>query len=549
MKKAWKGLAALAVASALVVAPLVTAGASAHTGDLDVSYQCDTSTGEYVGTATLTISQTGLAGSSKWRVGTTSFQGTPNSDSGMDRGPVASSGAGTITLGTFRIPGDTTTKGPWVYAHTTWTDGFKKGSDGQSYENLGGDCQPDDIVVTPPTPTFTDPCGLDNASWSGPEFEGGTWGYGSDDEGNLYIEAIPADGYAFPEGAQTEWVDKDSGELCPVEIVPPTVDVAVDCLSEGENNVFSTATNPNDVTVNVTLALELDGDGDFNDFVEVLPVAPGESSKGYSFDEDTTLGVRVLFGESVIFQEILVVDCEPNTEVYPVPAFFNAPDPAPTCASAAEFITPGELVSEGEVIHEDEEAGLIVYRFENVDVAIYRDVPGEVYIEVYAHEGYVLEDLDESLWDVSEDGDFASRTIELAGAIGYQNEDPAQPCFFSIVSQPAPPTFTDPCGTSGDDFSVPTGTDEFAYEVVEEGDTVTVTAYLLNEDNEWAEGVVTEWSHTFTNVACPTGTTPPPTAPALAATGAPDMTLWGGAGFLALLAGAALMTIRRVVRH
>lgn len=141
------GLAALLVAGGIGVA--AAPAASAHTGDLNVSYTCDTTTGEYVGTAELTISQTGLAGVTNWKVGTTNFEGTPSSDAGLS-GALPSTGAGKITLGQFRIPGDTKTKGPWVYAFTTWTDGFKKGSDGQSYQNLGGDCK------VPPPPVLKD---------------------------------------------------------------------------------------------------------------------------------------------------------------------------------------------------------------------------------------------------------------------------------------------------------------------------------------------------------------------------------------------------------
>ena len=68
-------IAAVATALALGLggAVAVAAPASAHTGDLNVSYTCDTTTGEYVGTAELTISQTGLDGVTNWKVGTTNF--------------------------------------------------------------------------------------------------------------------------------------------------------------------------------------------------------------------------------------------------------------------------------------------------------------------------------------------------------------------------------------------------------------------------------------------------------------------------------------------
>ncbi len=47
-----------------------------------------------------------------------------------------------------------------------------------------------------------------------------------------------------------------------------------------------------------------------------------------------------------------------------------------------EFVTPGELIANGEVIFENED--VTVYSFENVDVWIWRDIPGEVYLEVEA---------------------------------------------------------------------------------------------------------------------------------------------------------------------
>lgn len=130
-----------AVAAFIVLGVLVTpAIANAHTGDMAVTAQCNTSTGEYDFTVKLTTANTQLAGQTKWRVGTASFQGTPTNANGMDRGPVSSQGAQTITLGGFSLPGTTTGKGNWVYAYTSWTDGYGKGSDGQLLSNLAGDC-------------------------------------------------------------------------------------------------------------------------------------------------------------------------------------------------------------------------------------------------------------------------------------------------------------------------------------------------------------------------------------------------------------------------
>lgn len=116
--------------------------AEAHTGNLNVVYECDVTTGEYVGTPQLTVARTDLVGTTYWRVGNAHFEGIPSSNAGLDRGPVTSNGSETVSLGTIRIPGTTTDVGPFVYAFTTWAaDGYTQGSDGQSSQPLKGDCE------------------------------------------------------------------------------------------------------------------------------------------------------------------------------------------------------------------------------------------------------------------------------------------------------------------------------------------------------------------------------------------------------------------------
>jgi len=137
----------------------VGAAASAHTGDLNASAVCQPD-GTYLVTYKLTTANTNLNGSTMWRVGTTSFQSTPTSASGMDRGPVLSSGSQTITLGTISLPGNST-KAPWAYAWTTWSDNFAKGSDGGDI-SLDGKCAPPKDKHVPTNPTIVDPCGTAN---------------------------------------------------------------------------------------------------------------------------------------------------------------------------------------------------------------------------------------------------------------------------------------------------------------------------------------------------------------------------------------------------
>lgn len=134
-----KTLATLGVAVLVGLGLSVPVSASAHTGDLSVTAVCNTATGQYDLTAKLTTANTGLPGTSAWRVGSPSFEGTPKNANGMS-GAIPTTGAQTVTLTTFSLPGTTTGKGPWVYAYTSWTDGYGKGSDGQLYDNLKGDC-------------------------------------------------------------------------------------------------------------------------------------------------------------------------------------------------------------------------------------------------------------------------------------------------------------------------------------------------------------------------------------------------------------------------
>ncbi|ANJ27537.1 hypothetical protein ATC03_13270 [Agromyces aureus] len=149
-------LTTLALAGGLSVVAMA-APASAHTGDLKATAVCNTTTGMYDVTYTLELTQVdkNLTGSTKWRVGGSSFDGTPKSDAGMNKGPIPSQGNATLVLGTESISGTSTT-GPWVYAYTTWNDKYSKGSDGR-VEKLKGDCR------TSNTPKLT-VCHWDNGT-------------------------------------------------------------------------------------------------------------------------------------------------------------------------------------------------------------------------------------------------------------------------------------------------------------------------------------------------------------------------------------------------
>lgn len=195
-------LAALATTALVLGGVVLTSqSASAHTGDLDATAVCNTTTGEFDITYMLTTSKTELNGSTKWRVGSTTFESTPTSNAGMDRGPVASTGSQTITLGTTSVPG-TSKKAPWAYAFTIWTDNFKKGSDGGDIK-LPGNCvktiKADASASVNTTSPTCDVAGtlvlgaVTNATWGEIAYSGA---------GNLHysVVATAVDGHKFPAG-------------------------------------------------------------------------------------------------------------------------------------------------------------------------------------------------------------------------------------------------------------------------------------------------------------------------------------------------------------
>ncbi|MDN4475396.1 hypothetical protein QQX09_05940 [Demequina sp. SYSU T00192] len=75
--------------------------------------------------------------------------------------------------------------------------------------------------VTPAEPTFTDPCGPDNAYWTVPE-PGEGYTYEESTDGDLLVvTAYASDGYSFADNATTmTWSAADSGEECPTTPTP-----------------------------------------------------------------------------------------------------------------------------------------------------------------------------------------------------------------------------------------------------------------------------------------------------------------------------------------
>ncbi len=222
-------LAAIAAAALLVSGAVLgfATSASAHTGDLNATAYCNPQTGEYEVTYTLTIANTGLSGTSWWRVGTTSFDGTPSSNAGMTDNPtVATAGSGNYPLTTITLPGNST-QAPWAYAWSEWTDGYKYGSDGGDIALLGDCTKPDEPIAdaalsfTPPTCTTGGTVAegtLTHATWTTPL---------SVDGANYSATATADEGYTFPDGSKTKpfsgTLPGPDTSLCPTNVECPAI--------------------------------------------------------------------------------------------------------------------------------------------------------------------------------------------------------------------------------------------------------------------------------------------------------------------------------------
>lgn len=280
MRRLLAAIAAFALGAGLAVVG-AAAPASAHTGDLLAKAVCNTATGQYDVTYTLKLTNVGstLTGTTKWRVGTPSFQGTPKNANGMDRGPITSQGNTTLTLGTESLPGTTKGGGPWVYAYTSWTDGYGQGSDGR-IEGLKGDCtapEPKQIPV-PVQPSIVDACGTSGDYVVEPRAtEGVTWSISPVVAGKAKATATAKPGYVFSDGKVVKsWDFEFTNVPCIVEIpVPPKPAATEACGVDGDAVLL-----PEDSD---TVSWKLEGDPKTGTATAVATAA-----KGYAFPGGAT---------------------------------------------------------------------------------------------------------------------------------------------------------------------------------------------------------------------------------------------------------------------
>lgn len=458
MKMRWKALAGVAAAVALVIAPLTASAASAHTSDFTAKAACDKTTGTYTVTYKLELDDvpSGRVGSTKWRIGDSSFDGTPRNANGMDKGPVGSVGSQTVVLGTQILPGNTVGNGPWVYAYTTWKDGHNntigRGSDGR-VTGLDGKCaknipaQPTPkkdvtsdctapghrtvthtetayvwdaakaawvlgqpvvthestfydvtcvVVVTPEPPVWTDPCGPGNGYWSFPSNPEGYRYETYSEHGYRIVAILPSllDGYLIKPGSKLIYAEKDSNEACPAVVIPASPIVKDLCDTADDHYGLPAETTG--------IVYSRDG----LDIVATLVPGStfGDLPAGWTLNQDGT--ATYAFNA----EQFTDIPCD-ETEETAVPALFDAAPTGPTCDVA------GGLPS-----------GLSAGEFANVTLAIEDgDVAGSWVLTVTPKSGFHLGGLNEA-WTINEDGT-ATRTIVADPALGYQSEDSEAPCF------------------------------------------------------------------------------------------------------------------------
>jgi hypothetical protein len=230
-KKTLAALAAVLLGVGLSVAA-VAAPASAHTGDLNATYQCVD--GKYQVTYTLTIAKTDAAGTTYWRIGTSDFEGTPKNNNGMAKS-IATNGSGNYVLTTITLPGNAK-KAPWGYAYSVWPN-YAVGSDGGDIA-LPGNCVPPEIPVTVKTaPSVTDPTCTTGGKLVIPAQEGIKFEGGNDGDTatkTYYLTAKAAEGYKLT-GTTTWTLTVKPADPAKCKLDPKTsIDVGV-CTPTQDN--------------------------------------------------------------------------------------------------------------------------------------------------------------------------------------------------------------------------------------------------------------------------------------------------------------------------
>lgn len=143
---------------------MIASPAMAHAGNITAAAVCDTATGQYKVTYTLTWSNVpdGVTAPIFTRTGSTSFHNGWNKDTWSDwtdRG--ATSGKSGSINWTETMPGNTTGNGPWIYATTIWSNNHNGETKHDTrIEGLKGNCEKPPVVIPNSIETWhTETCG------------------------------------------------------------------------------------------------------------------------------------------------------------------------------------------------------------------------------------------------------------------------------------------------------------------------------------------------------------------------------------------------------
>ena len=345
------------------------------------------------------------------------------------------------------------------------------------------------------------------------DWDGVIPGYFADAQGRSYT-------LAYDEGQGEPDVSD-----CPTSVKPanPTHEKETACFPSGENAgglIRLYFTNLVALAAGETAANAVSTITDENGVIQTVSVAANDSKYvefSYPLNSgDHTVTVTTV-GVGGVTTVTVKTDCGSVVEVVPPPIQVKE-----LCVGG--IVPPGVLQTDSGVLPFDEEVGgtsrVRTYKLENYGIFTMIDtsINGVNSVVVsYApenHDTRFVESPDASYYVIdSEAGQYVTWVYT------YKDE----PCGVQITVVPGV-TFADECGVSKDAATVPANTDRIAYIIndarVSSGEGVYTVNAVPKDGFFFAEGLVTSWTTTFTNVACATTPIDPtdPTNPTTPAT-------------------------------
>ncbi len=500
-------LCALAVALGMVA--IASATASAHQGNIVATTVCNTTTGNYDVTYTLSWSNvpSGVHAVMSSRTGTTTFSNGWDYNTFSDW---VSRGNSTGAQGSIQwvesLPGNTVGNGPWVYAYTDWSNGYSQNRKHDTRaEGLKGDC----ATLATATVSFTTPtCDtaqaviLDtptNAVW-------GQIKYGVDGAtGNkTYDVTATATGKSrFADGTTTK---QFQGTLLPATgNCPPGLAVAIYIYPLIDSSKPASWNNSGMQTlIGHRLASST------HDWYTALPTLPSYvCGTGWGVQQD----IAQLSSTFTLDSFPPVVDRRSNIGVLGWPPILAAqhqslsalvtsipacaPPVAPTVKNSSQTCNTDGTSSTA--------AGTVTFAAgewkwfdsSNNEVSGTKNyMAGDYTFTAKANSGYAFDNA-------------GTTTLTFKVTVGLDKA--AGPCLILVTPVQPRTTSTDVCGTANDTLTVDSSMVGVTYTVTwnQAHTKATVTASVSDATKYFfAKGATTSWDYTFTNDACPVEITP-----------------------------------------